>query len=80
MYCPNCRRALKPVNEVLSKDLLNGDYFTHYCSGCTTYWHLHIHGDSQVVLIATTGEQVASNKIINDLKFELSEYLLRLER
>jgi len=73
MYCPNCGSQLKAVDteEMLSQDLIGGDYYTHRCLQCKTYWHLHIHSGN-VDLISTGVEQeVASKKITKDLAVEL---------
>jgi len=79
MFCPNCANTLEAVDKILSQDLQGGDYYTHFCSNCKTYWHLHIHGES-VDLISTTGQFIASKKIVDDLKIELGERLLKLEK
>lgn len=72
MFCPNCKGELQAVDteELLSQDLWGGDYYTHQCLGCGTYWHLHI-SDSNCVLIATNSDQIASKKIKTDLVKEL---------
>ena len=77
MFCPNCTSALKPVEDILSRNLDGGDYWTHQCPICKTYWHLHLAG-GDVVLIATKSDQIASVKIVDDLKIELSERVFKL--
>ncbi len=79
MFCPNCRSELLAVDndKLLSQTLDGGEYWTHQCSTCKTYWHLHLAG-SEVVLIATKSDQIASIKIVDDLKIELSERLFKL--
>jgi len=81
MYCPNCAGNLEAADneKILSQDNWGGDYWTHFCSKCKTYWHLHLSG-SEVVLMATKQEQPASIRIVDDLKVELGERLYILER
>jgi len=81
MFCPNCKGKLVLTDsELLSQDLQGGDYYTHQCESCKTYWHLHIHGDGIDLISTKHNQTVASNKIINDLKIELSERVFWLER
>jgi len=78
MFCPNCKKKLVPVdNERLLSATSMAEYFTHQCAGCKTYWHLHLAGDD-VVLVATKSDQIASTKIRDDLKIELSERIVKL--
>lgn len=80
MFCANCGQALEPVDDILSQDLDGGDYYTHHCSGCDTYWHLHLHGGG-VNLISTGGDQEITNKNIKDnLVLELKERVVELEK
>ena len=78
MFCPNCASELKPVEELISQDNWGGDYYTHYCSICPTYWHLHISGDT-VNLIFTKSQEIASKKITQDLAIVLKEKATKLE-
>ena len=81
MFCPNCAGELKPIDteELLSQDLWGGDYYTHQCLGCDTYWHLHIHSGN-VDLISTKSDQIASRKIVKDLVTVLKEKATKLEK
>jgi len=82
MFCPNCSGKLKPVDteKLISQDLIGGDYYTHYCQTCKTYWHLHIHSGN-VDLISTGADQkIASKRVVNDLAVELGERLFKLEK
>lgn len=79
MFCPNCASELEPVEEILSQDNWGGDYYTHYCSVCPAYWHLHIGGDN-VTLISTKGQEVVSNKITKDLVAVLKAKATKLEK
>jgi len=79
MFCPNCTGKLEPVKDILSQNLDGGDFYTHYCKGCNTYWHLHIHGDS--VDLISTRENPKLNKALKDnLVIELSERIFQLEK
>ena len=78
MFCPNCKGAIVPAdNERLLSATPMAEYWTHQCTGCKTYWHLHLAGDD-VVLVATKSDQIASTKIVDDLKIELSERIVKL--
>ena len=78
MFCPNCRSGLLMVdNSKLLSQTSQAEYWTHQCPICKTYWHLHLAGDD-VVLIATKSDQIASVKIVDDLKIELSERVFKL--
>ena len=81
MFCPNCASKLEPVDteKLMSQDNWGGDYYTHYCSGCPAYWHLHISGDT-VNLISTKSQEIASNKITEDLVTILKEKATKLEK
>lgn len=80
MFCANCGQALEPVEDILSQDLDGGDYYTHHCSGCNTYWHLHLHG-SGVDLISTRANQfIASKSIKENLLLELQNRISELEK
>ncbi len=79
MFCPNCANELQAVDEILSQDNWDGDYYTHYCSICPAYWHLHISG-SEVNLISTKSQEVASNKITKDLVTALKDKVTKLEK
>ena len=79
MFCPNCASKLKPVEEILSQDNWGGDYYTHVCSTCPAYWHLHISGDT-VNLISTKSQEIASKKIVRDLVTVLKEKATKLEK
>ena len=72
MFCPNCTSKLEAVDteKLLSQDLGGGDYYTHQCPNCKTYWHTHLNSD-EVVLIATTQDTFA-RKVKEDLIAELS--------
>lgn len=78
MFCSNCAGNLKAVDEILSQDLQGGDYYTHFCKKCDTYWHLHMAGDEVVLISTNTKQFIASRKIIDDLKIELSERVFRM--
>lgn len=78
MYCPNDAGKLVAVdNDRLLSQTSQADYFTHQCSTCKTYWHLHLTG-SDVVLIATKTDQVAIVKIVSDLKTVLVDRVSKL--
>lgn len=81
MFCPNCAGELQlaDTEKLISQDLWGGDYYTHQCLGCKTYWHLHI-SSGNVTLISTKAQEIASKKIVDDLKIELSERVFRLEK
>lgn len=80
MFCPNCKGKLEPVNteELMSQDNWGGDYYTHQCLGCATYWHLHIHSGN-VDLISTKKQEIASKKIAEDLVTVLRDKADKLE-
>lgn len=82
MYCATCGNELQIVTNdmLLSEDLWGGDYYTHYCSVCPAYWHLHIHGDGNCVLIATNSDQIASKRISDELLAKLKEKVAKLEK
>ncbi len=79
MFCPNCASALEPLDtkELISRDNWGGDYYTHYCSICPAYWHLHISGDT-INLISTKSQEIASKKIVKDLVTVLKEKATKL--
>ena len=79
MFFPNCSEVLKPVKNILSQDLNGGDYYTHHCSRCNTYWHLHLYGDS--VDLISTRENPEINKAVKDgLLIELKKRVSALEK
>lgn len=78
MFCPHCKGNLQAVDDArLLSQTSQAEYWTHQCPLCNTYWHLHL-ADDKVVLIATETDQVASIRIKDDLKIELSERILKL--
>lgn len=82
MFCPNCAGGLQAVatEELISQDLDGADYYTHHCSTCGTYWHLHLHGGG-VDLISTKGNQfIASKSIRDNLLVELQNRVSELEK
>lgn len=79
MFCANCGQALEPVEDILSQDLDGGDYYTHHCEGCDTYWHLHIHGGG-VDLISTRNKPELNEAIKDNLLIELKQRVSDLER
>ena len=80
MFCPNCASELQAVSneDFMSQDNWSGDYYTHYCSTCPAYWHLHI-SDGTVNLISTKSQEIASNKMTKDLVTVLKEKATKLE-
>lgn len=73
MFCPNDAGKLVAVdNDKLLSQTSQAEYWTHQCSTCKTYWHLHLNGDD-VVLVATKSDQIASKQIKTDLKTVLSD-------
>lgn len=79
MFCAYDGFVLGLAKDLLSQDLNGGNYYTHYCSECNTYWHLHIHGDG-VDLISTRADQRIAKVIKNDLLIKLKERVSGLEK
>lgn len=73
MFCPNCAGNLQAVDTevLLSQGLQYGDYFTHQCEVCLTYWHLHVHSGDVDLISTKSNQAIASKKITNDLAKEL---------
>ena len=80
IFCANCGQALETVDDILSQDLDGGDYYTHYCPGCKTYWHLHIHGGGVDLISTRSEQQIASKSIKDNLLLELKNRVSKLEK
>ena len=79
MFCPNCASKLEPVDELLSQDNWGEDYYTHVCSTCPAYWHLHI--SDGVDLISTRANPfIASKGIKDNLVSEPKSRVSKLEK
>lgn len=80
MFCPNCKGKLEVVDteKLLSQDLMGGDYYTHQCPSCNTYWHLHVHSGNVDLISTDTKQFIASKKITKDLKTELENRVAQL--
>ncbi len=78
MYCPNCSEALVDAPNLLSQDKWGGDYYSHYCNLCKTYWHLHLSGEG-VSLISTEESGIASKEVKENLVTELKARVAKLE-
>jgi len=81
MFCANCGNELQLVSDnlLLSEDRQGGDYYTHYCSFCPVYWHLHIHGGGVDLISTHQDQEVASNRITEGLVGELKKRVAKLE-
>ena len=82
-YCATCGSEVQIVTDaqLLSEDLWGGDYYTHYCSVCPAYWHLHLHRDGSVSLISTGADQeIASKRISDELLIKLKAKVSNLEK
>ena len=78
MFCPNCANELQAVDtDFISQDNWGGDYYTHHCSTCPAYWHLHI-SSGDVVLIETKAQEIASKRIVKDLVTVLKQKATQL--
>lgn len=77
MYCPNCSNPISLIDEMLSVDLDGGDYYTHHCSVCPAYWHLHTYQDT-VTLISTEQNEDMATKVRANLSDELRARLSRM--
>jgi hypothetical protein len=75
-YCSNCGDKLVLSSDVaLSTDKLDVTHYTHFCSTCKLYWHLHISGIG-VVLSASDTANVGmdlSKQLLKDLKAKVAE-------
>ena len=65
---------------LLSEDLQGGDYYTHYCSVCPAYWHLHIHGGGVDLISTHMNQEIASKRISDELLAKLKEKVGKLEK
>ena len=81
MFCPHDAGTLQAVatEDLISQDMQHGNFYTHQCQTCLTYWHLHISSDNIDLISTKLSQTIASNNIRNDLKTELSKRVTQLE-
>jgi hypothetical protein len=77
MFCPNCGQPLTLYSAPLSKDSNRGDWYTHECKTCKSFWHVHLTG-GHISAIATDQAGVFAIQVKDNLKTELQARIATL--